>query len=96
MDVELFNPLLHRLILDQGIIFLFLENIEKKSRQNLSKVLYTFENISENGAMLWKIEHLLQRSKHSIFHNIFKYFVFQRHQKALSWSKGLNVCFCSY
>ena len=35
------------------------------------------------------MEHLLQRSKHSIFHNIFKYVVFQRHQKALLWSKGL-------
>ena len=29
------------------------------------------------------------------FHNIFKYVVFQRRQKALLWSKRLNVCFCS-
>ena len=38
-------------------------------------VLNTFENIMENGA---------------IFHNIFKYIVFQRRQKALLWSKGLK------
>ena len=25
------------------------------------------------------------------FHNIFKYMIFQRRQKALLWSKGLNV-----
>ena len=36
----------------------------------------------ENGAFaLW-----------SIFHNIFKYMIFQRCQKALLWSKGLNEC----
>ena len=35
------------------------------------------------------MEHLLQKSKCSIFHNIFKY-IFQRHQKALLWSKGLT------
>ena len=42
--------------------------------------------------MLWKMEHLLQKSKCSIFHNIFKYMymIFQRRQKALLWSKGLN------
>ena len=36
------------------------------------------------------MEHLLQKSKCSIFHNIFKYMIFQRHQKALLWSKGLS------
>ena len=36
------------------------------------------------------MEHLLQRTKHSIFHNIFKYVVFQRRQKELLWSKGLH------
>ena len=36
------------------------------------------------------MEHLLQKSKCSIFHNIFKYMIFQRRQKALLWSKGLN------
>ena len=36
------------------------------------------------------MEHLLHRSKRSIFNNILKYVVFQRHQKALFWSKGLN------
>ena len=49
------------------------------------------------------MEHLLQKSKCSIFHNIFKYMIFQRRQKELLWSKGLknlavsikcvNVCF---
>ena len=45
-----FNPLLHRLFLDH---FLFLDNIEKiqeKIKKNLSKVLNTSENITENGA----------------------------------------------
>ena len=46
----------------------------------------------ENGAfapqkVLWEMEHLLQKSKCSIFHNIFKYMIFQR---ALLWSKGLK------
>ena len=36
------------------------------------------------------MEHLLDRSKCSIFHNIFKYVVVQRHQKELFWSKGLS------
>ena len=36
------------------------------------------------------MEHLLQESKCSIFHNIIKYMIFQRHQKALMWSKGLS------
>ena len=34
--------------------------------------------------------YLLQKSKCSIFHNIFKYMIFQRRQKALLWSKGLR------
>ena len=37
------------------------------------------------------MEHWLQKSKCSIFHNIFKYMIFQRSQKALLWSKGLTV-----
>ena len=39
------------------------------------------------------MEHLLQKSNYmySIFHNIFKYMMCQRRQKALLWSKGLNV-----
>ena len=36
------------------------------------------------------MEHLLQKSKCFIFHNIFKYMIFQRRQKALLWSKGLK------
>ena len=50
----------------------------KKFKKNLSKVLNTFENIMENGAFA------------PIFHNIFKYMIFERLQKALLWSKGLK------
>ena len=35
------------------------------------------------------MEHLRPKSKCSIFHDIFKYMIFRRRQKALSWSKGL-------
>ena len=38
----------------------------------------------------WKMKHLLQKSKCSLFHNIFKYMIFQRRQKALLWSNGLK------
>ena len=51
--------------------------------EKLSKVLNTCE-------ILWKMEHLLQRSKCSIFHSIFKYMIFQRRQKVLLLSKGLK------
>ena len=37
------------------------------------------------------MEHLLRKSKCSIFHNIFKYMIFERRQKALLWSKGLKT-----
>ena len=40
--------------------------------------------------IFWKMEHLLFLSKCSIFHNIFKSMIFQRHQKALLWSNGLT------
>ena len=43
------NPLLHRQFLDHVIIFYFWTTL-KKFKKNLSKVLYTFENIMENGA----------------------------------------------
>ena len=36
------------------------------------------------------MEHLLPKSKFSIFLNIFKYVIFQRRQKALLWSEGLK------
>ena len=42
----------------------------------------------ENGAFAPKEQ--LQKSKCSIFHNIFKYVIFQRRQKALMWSKVLS------
>ena len=41
--------------------------------------------------ILWKMEHLLQKSKCSIFHNIFKYMIFQKRQKALILSKRLMI-----
>ena len=67
--------------------FLFLDNIEK-IQENLSLVLNTAENI--------EMEHLLQKSKCSIFHNNLKYMIFQRCQKGLLSTKGLNMCFgCS-
>ena len=37
------------------------------------------------------MELLLQKNKCSIFHNIFEYMIFQRRQKKLLWSKGLNI-----
>ena len=70
------NPLLHWLFLDHDIIFFFWQH-----GKNSSYILNTFE-------ILWKMEHLLQKSKSSIFHNIFKYMIFQRRQRALLWSKG--------
>ena len=36
------------------------------------------------------MEHLLQKGKCSIFHNIFKYVIFQRRQKSFLWSKALH------
>ena len=57
----------------------------------------TFENIMVNGVFAPKEQMLhfpyyfqIQKSKCSIFHNIFKYMIFQRRQKALLWSKGLR------
>ena len=57
------------------------KKIKKKIYE--SKVLNTSENITENGAFAL-------RSKCFIYHNIFKYIVFQRRQKVLLWSKGLS------
>ena len=37
------------------------------------------------------MDHLLHWSKSSIFHNIFKYIIFQSRQKALLWGKVLNL-----
>ena len=48
----------------------------KKFNKILSEVLNTFENIMENGAFAP--------------YNIFKYMIFQMHQKGLLWSKGLR------
>ena len=42
------------------------------------------------------MEHLILKGKCSLFHNIFKYKIFQRHQKALLWSKGLKESKLNY
>ena len=77
-----FNPLLHiMLFIDHYTISIF--NNIKKIKKNLSKVLNTIK-------ILWKMEHLLRMSKCSIFHNIFKYMIFQRRPEALLMSKGSN------
>ena len=62
--------------------FSILDNNEKKLKKILNKVFHAFENIMENGAFAPKC---------LIFHNISKYIVFQRRQKALLyiWNKGL-------
>ena len=77
------NPLLHWLFLDHDIIFLFLDKIEKIQE----KFKLSFEYCLK---IIWKMEHLLQKSKCSIFYNIFKYMIFQRCQKVLLWSEVLN------
>ena len=68
--------------------FLFLDNIEK-IQENLSKVLKTFENIMENGAFA-------PMKQCFIFHDIFKYIVFQRRKNALTWDSDLysNIRHC--
>ena len=63
------------------MMLLFLDNIEKKNKKN-------FKNFKILLKILWKIENMLISS---IFHNIFKYMIFQRHQKALLWSEGTNL-----
>ena len=40
------------------------------------------------------MEHLLQKSKCSIFHNIFKYMIFQRRHKAYYGVKGKPFLDC--
>ena len=57
------------------ISFLFLDNTGKQS--------YVLK-------IIWKMEHLLQKSKCSIFYNIFKYIIFQSRQRVLIWSKELE------
>ena len=64
------NPLLHRLFLDHDIIFYFFLTTLKKLKKNLSYVLYTFENIMENGAFAPK-EQMLHFSYFQI-HDISK------------------------
>ena len=61
------------LLLDQDII--------EKFKNNLSKVLNGFENIME-------IEAFAPKEQTLLFHNIFKYILFQRCQNALLWGKG--------
>ena len=42
------------------------------------------------------MEHLFQKSQCSICHNIYKYMIFQRRQKALLWSNGFNAYISVY
>ena len=77
------NPLPHMLYLEHCIIF-----------YKLFKFLNIFQQIiyiSIALKILWKMEHLLLRSKCSFLHNIFQNLTFQRRPKALVWSKGLNT-----
>ena len=85
-----------------SIFTVFLKNRNFNSKIRRSKVtdyaalnhFLVLDNIEKFWILLkilWKMEHLLFWSKCSIFHNIFKYMIFQRHQfKALIWSKGLK------
>ena len=61
--------------------FLLLDNIEKKSRTILSKVLDTFENIMEKGAFA-PMEQMLLFPSYLQIHDI---------SEALLWRKGLIV-----
>ena len=78
----IFNPLPHMLYLEHCIISINNSNIFQNNNFYISIVL----------KILWKMEHLLLRSKCSIFHNIFKNLTFQRRPKVLVWSKGLFIC----
>ena len=78
-----FNPVYHMLYLEHCIISINNSNFQIFSKNNfyISLVL----------KILWKMEHLLLRSKCSIFHGILiKNLTFQRRQKALVRSKGLS------
>ena len=78
-----FNPLPHMQYLEHWIISI-----------NNSNFQINRKNICYNSIVLkilWKIEHLLLRSKCSNFHNILKNLTFQRRPKGLVWSKGLNA-----
>ena len=59
---------LHLLTIYSITSFLILYNIKKKQEKNLVKFWILMK-------ILWEIEHLLQKSKCSIFHYIFKYMI---------------------
>ena len=80
--------------------FLFLDNIEKFKKNSSQKFWILLK-------ILWKMEHLLQKSKCSIFQNIMEngafapkeqmlhlplYFKIHDISKALLWRKGLTLC----
>ena len=75
----LLNSLLHWLFLNHDIIFLFLDHIEKKIK---------FWILLKTS---WKMEHLLQKSKCSNFHNIFIHYI-SKGSKDFLWSKWLTPC----
>ena len=54
----------------------------KTFKKNLSNFLSTFEK-------LWKMEHLLEKSKCFIFHNVFQLNDISKVSKCVLWSKGL-------
>ena len=70
------DPLLHRLFLDHDIIFLVLDCIEKIQEKLNLNFEYFWMYLG-----IWSI--CSKKSKCSIFHNTFKYMIFQRRQKAL-------------
>ena len=72
------------LYLEHCIIFLKIIQIFKYFPKNIFYISIVLK-------ILWKMEHLLLRSKCSIFHNILKEsLTFQRRPKVFVWSKGLT------
>ena len=81
MNIAL-NPLPHILYLEHCII-----SINNSNFQIFSQFFFYISIVLK---ILWKMEHLLLRSKCCIFHNILNNLTFQRHPKALVWIKGLS------
>ena len=77
-----FNLLPHMLYLEHCII-----SINNSNFKYFQKKYFFYISI----VLLWKMEHLLLRSKCSNFHNILKNLTFQRSPKGLVWSKGLKA-----
>ena len=69
------------LFLDYDIIFYF--RLHWNNQEKIKLSFECFETTKENGAFA-------PNSKRSVYHNIFRYNIIQRRQKALLWSKGLT------